>query len=95
MSDGSLPPALQVDASSTRKQFYEFLSQYNKVSESCFNSCIHDFTTRKVLDSENSCALTCLEKFMKAMNRISLRFQEIQLSRNEVANALATEAVHK
>ena len=33
-------------------QFYEFLAQYNRVSEMCFNHCVHDFTTRKVLDAE-------------------------------------------
>ncbi|XP_076442431.1 mitochondrial import inner membrane translocase subunit Tim9-like [Babylonia areolata] len=79
IGDGvSLPPNMQVDAQSAAKQFYEFLSQYNRVSEMCFNHCVHDFTTRKVLDAENTCAVTCLEKFLKSVSRISLRFQEIQ-----------------
>jgi len=33
-------------------QFREFLSSYNRLSELCFTDCVHDMTTRKVLDSE-------------------------------------------
>ena len=33
-------------------QFREFLSSYNRLSEMCFIDCVHDMTTRKVLDSE-------------------------------------------
>ncbi|KAL8601314.1 hypothetical protein ACOMHN_054608 [Nucella lapillus] len=78
-SEGAqLPPGMQLDSQSATKQFYEFLSQYNRISETCFNHCVHDFTTRKVLDAENNCAITCLEKFLKSVSRISLRFQEIQ-----------------
>ncbi|XP_046576483.1 mitochondrial import inner membrane translocase subunit Tim9-like isoform X2 [Haliotis rubra] len=42
----------QLDPESTVKQFREFLSSYNKLSEQCFQDCVHDFTTRKVLDGE-------------------------------------------
>ncbi|KAK7104973.1 hypothetical protein V1264_019606 [Littorina saxatilis] len=94
--ESNLPPAMQLDTQSTAKQFYEFLAQYNRVSEMCFTHCVHDFTTRKVLDSENTCAVTCLEKFMKSVNRISLRFQEIQFAQSgNVAQALATAETMK
>ncbi|XP_055956755.1 mitochondrial import inner membrane translocase subunit Tim9-like [Patella vulgata] len=71
-----------VDTESTVRQFKEFLQQYNKLSEYCFGDCVTDFTTRKVLDSEESCALNCLEKFLKMTQRISLRFQEHQLQQS-------------
>jgi hypothetical protein len=30
----------------------EFLKQYNKITEICFNDCVHEFSTRKVLTNE-------------------------------------------
>lgn len=33
-------------------QFREFLTQYNRISEQCFADCVHDFTTRKILEPE-------------------------------------------
>jgi len=85
----AVPPNMQVDAMSSGAQFKEFLSQYNKITEQCFMACIHDFTTRKVVSSENTCSLNCLEKFMKMTNRISQRFQEHQMASND---ALAAQA---
>lgn len=78
-------PAL--DAGENIKTFKEFLANYNKLSELCFSDCIWDFTNRKVSKSEESCALNCAEKYLKANQRISTRFQEFQMMANE--NALA------
>ncbi|CAL1533861.1 unnamed protein product [Lymnaea stagnalis] len=83
----NLPPQMQVDAMSTGSQFREFLSQYNKITEQCFMACVHDFTTRRVINAENSCALNCLEKYMKMTNRISQRFQEHQMVTNDALAA--------
>ena len=30
----------------------EFLKQYNKITEICFNDCVHEFSSRKVLTNE-------------------------------------------
>ena len=39
---------------------------------------------------QNTCAVTCLEKFMKSVSRISLRFQEIQFAQSgNMGQALA------
>ena len=69
------------------KAFKDFLSQYNKLSELCFADCIWDFTGRKVSKAEENCALNCAEKYLKANQRISTRFQEFQMIANE--NAVA------
>lgn len=69
------------------KTFKDFLSNYNKLSELCFTDCSWDFTTRKVSKAEETCALNCAEKFLKANQRISTRFQEFQMIANE--NAIA------
>ncbi|XP_059161182.1 mitochondrial import inner membrane translocase subunit Tim9-like [Physella acuta] len=88
----ALPPQMQVDAMSTGSQFREFLSQYNKITEQCFMACVHDFTTRRVINAESTCALNCLEKYMKMTNRISQRFQEHQLTSSDALAAAAQKA---
>ena len=46
---------------------------------------------RKISKDEDTCSLNCAEKFLKANQRISTRFQEFQMLANE--NAL--EAMKK
>ncbi|KAF6036890.1 TIMM9 [Bugula neritina] len=65
------------------KQFREFLLTYNKVTEMCFESCVHDFKTRKVADKEIGCTKYCMDKYLKMTQRISLRFAEHQVNQNE------------
>uniref|UniRef100_A0A0L8G4G8 Mitochondrial import inner membrane translocase subunit n=1 Tax=Octopus bimaculoides TaxID=37653 RepID=A0A0L8G4G8_OCTBM len=67
------------DTETMMKQFREFLSSYNKLSSMCFIDCVNDFTTRQVLDKESSCAINCMEKYLKMTQRITQRFQEYQL----------------
>ncbi|KAI0224616.1 Mitochondrial import inner membrane translocase subunit Tim9 [Lamellibrachia satsuma] len=76
-------PKLDQQTETTMKQFREFLLSYNKLSEMCFTDCVHDFTTRKVLDSEQSCTTNCMDKYLKITQRISQRFQETQMQQNE------------
>ncbi|XP_037072754.1 mitochondrial import inner membrane translocase subunit Tim9-like [Pollicipes pollicipes] len=65
----------------------DFFMHFNKISEMCFTDCVWDFTTRDVRGKEETCAISCLEKFLKASNRISQRFQEHQMIANESAMA--------
>ncbi|CAG2113213.1 unnamed protein product [Medioppia subpectinata] len=65
------------------KQFKDFILNYNKLSEICFMDCVHDMTTRSVSTKEETCANNCFDKFLKMNQRISQRFQEIQLLQNE------------
>jgi len=74
------------------KTFRDFMSNYNKLSEICFEDCVWDFTTRKVLNKESTCALNCAEKYLKMNQRVSARFQEFQLMANENAMAQVTRS---
>lgn len=74
------------------KTFKDFLTNYNRLSEHCFNDCVWDFTSRKVSKAEDVCATNCAEKFLKANQRISTRFQEFQLVANENAIAAMNKA---
>lgn len=65
------------------KQFQNFLQYYNKLTEMCFSDCIHDFTNRKISTNENNCAMHCSEKFLKVMQRVGVRLQEVQVMQNE------------
>ncbi|XP_068223601.1 mitochondrial import inner membrane translocase subunit Tim9-like [Palaemon carinicauda] len=77
----------QIQAEVQVKQFRDFLVQYNKLSENCFNDCVWDFTSRNIRSNEGDCVQNCVEKYTKVTQRISERFQEIQMLSNE--NALA------
>ncbi|KAI5634172.1 tim10/DDP family zinc finger domain-containing protein [Phthorimaea operculella] len=74
------------------KTFKEFLMQYNKLSELCFNDCVHDFTSRTLRASETSCALNCMEKYLRSNQRVSQRFHEFQMIANENMMALAQKS---
>uniref|UniRef100_A0AAX7TGT6 Mitochondrial import inner membrane translocase subunit n=1 Tax=Astatotilapia calliptera TaxID=8154 RepID=A0AAX7TGT6_ASTCA len=71
------------------RPFKEFLGTYNKVTENCFMDCVRDFTTRDVKPEESSCSESCLQKYLKMTQRISMRFQEYHIQQNE---ALAAKA---
>ena len=59
-------------------QLRTFLQTYNKLTETCFHDCVHDFSYRNVSTNENSCAMNCAEKFLKMSQRIGVKFQEVQ-----------------
>lgn len=61
------------------KQFKDFILNYNKLSEICFNDCIWDLTNRAVSDREDKCTQNCFDKYLKMNQRISQRFQEFQM----------------
>lgn len=60
----------QIQAEVQVKQFRDFLVQYNKLSESCFNACVWDFTSRSVRTSEENCIQNCVEKYTKVESQI-------------------------
>ncbi|XP_046382448.1 mitochondrial import inner membrane translocase subunit Tim9 [Ischnura elegans] len=91
MASQPQPTTENVDADQI-KSFRDFLTSYNKLSEICFVDCVWDFTTRKVLDKEDKCALNCMEKYLKMNQRISQRFQEFQMLANESQLAAAQKA---
>ncbi|XP_049595861.2 mitochondrial import inner membrane translocase subunit Tim9 isoform X1 [Syngnathus scovelli] len=80
---------VQVSESDQIKQFKEFLGTYNKLTENCFMDCVKDFTSRDVRPEESSCSESCLQKYLKMTQRISMRFQEYHIQQNE---ALAAKA---
>jgi import inner membrane translocase subunit TIM9 len=61
------------------KQFKDFLINYNRLTEQCFNDCVFDFTSRTLASKEDNCSNHCVEKFLKLNMRISQRFQEFQM----------------
>ncbi|KAL7631100.1 UNVERIFIED_CONTAM: hypothetical protein RMT77_016342 [Armadillidium vulgare] len=75
----------QIQAEVQMKQFRDFLVEYNKLSENCFAACVWDFTSRQVKNQELSCVKNCAEKYTKVTQRISERFQELQLLTSENA----------
>lgn len=60
----------QIQAEVQVKQFRDFLIQYNKLSESCFNDCVWDFTSRSIRSNEENCVLNCVEKYTKVSGKL-------------------------
>ncbi|XP_072031717.1 mitochondrial import inner membrane translocase subunit Tim9-like [Amphiura filiformis] len=75
------------------KQFKDFLSSYNKLTGECFTACINDFTDRKLSDTETTCTVKCMDKFLKMTQRVSQRFQEFQMQQNEGLVAAQSKAL--
>ena len=65
-----------MDSSEKIKNYKNFLTNYNKLSESCFNDCISDFTTEKIWKGEKNCTLKCAEKNFKGSHEILTKFME-------------------
>jgi len=51
------------------KNMKDFLQQYNKFSEQCFNSCVENLNNRSLSTEESSCADVCVSKLFNANNR--------------------------
>lgn len=49
---------------------------YSKMVQHCFDDCINDFSSKSLGSREENCVLRCVDKQMKASQRMSLRFQE-------------------
>ena len=62
------------------KSFKILFAAHSKLSESCFNDCIWDFTTSKIRKGEKNCSLNCAEKRILENQRLSNQFQEHQRS---------------
>ena len=61
----------QFDASEAGlRNFRDFLSIYNQMSEMCFNRCVINLNHRQLTEEEQVCSDVCAEKQMKYNNRI-------------------------
>ena len=65
-----------MDNSEQIKYYKDFLTNYNKLSELCFNDCISDFSTEKIWKGEKNCTLKCAEKHFKGSHEILTKFME-------------------
>ena len=46
--------------------------------ERCFDTCVYSFRSKNLDKNETSCMENCSNRYIKAANRTSLRFQEHQ-----------------
>ncbi|XP_064637806.1 mitochondrial import inner membrane translocase subunit Tim10 B-like [Lineus longissimus] len=71
-----------VDQSNIRN-FRDFLLQYNKLTENCFNVCISNLNSRKSTKEEDSCIDACVNRFVRYNQRAMGTFVEAQLKKRE------------
>jgi len=58
------------------KQMKEFMNMYTKLVQRCFDHCVNDFTTKSLVSREEGCVMRCVDKYLKATERLGQRFQE-------------------
>lgn len=51
------------------RNFKDFLTIYNQMSEMCFNRCVVNLNGRNLTEEESACTDVCAEKQMKYNNR--------------------------
>lgn len=49
---------------------------YSNLVQRCFEDCSSDFTTKSLSAREEGCIMRCVDKSMKATERLGMRFQE-------------------
>ena len=96
----------QFDASEAGlRNFKDFLSIYNQMSEMCFNRCVINLNHRQLSEEEQVCSDVCAEKQMKYNNRImgvyvveqpiatERKMKEAEAQANTVMNKLKEQGV--
>ena len=87
-----------IDVEGGLRNFRDFLSVYNQMSESCFNRCIINLNQRNLSEEEKACSDVCAEKQMKFNNRLMsvyMREQPIATERKmKEAEAQANTAMN-
>jgi len=58
------------------KESWPVGQMYSKMIQKCFDDCIHDFTSKSLHSREESCVMRCVDKNLKAGERLGQRFQE-------------------
>ncbi|RMZ76291.1 hypothetical protein DV737_g4915, partial [Chaetothyriales sp. CBS 132003] len=59
-----------------RRQMKDFMTTYSRLVQQCFDHCVNDFTTKALVSREEGCVLRCVDKYLKASERLGQRFQE-------------------
>lgn len=49
---------------------------YSKLVQRCFDDCVNDFTTKSLVNREETCVMRCVDKQLKGSARLNERFQE-------------------
>lgn len=53
-----------------------YRQMYSKLVQRCFDDCVNDFTTKSLHSAEEGCVMRCVDKNLKASERLGTRFQE-------------------
>lgn len=49
---------------------------YSRLVQRCFDACVNDFTSKSLQSKEEGCVMRCVDKNLKASERLGQRFQE-------------------
>ncbi|KAL2124008.1 hypothetical protein VTJ04DRAFT_373 [Mycothermus thermophilus] len=60
-----------------KRQVKEFMTAFGNLVDSCFSSCVDDFTSRALSNRETGCLSRCVAKSMATQARLGERFAEL------------------
>ncbi|XP_003742815.1 mitochondrial import inner membrane translocase subunit Tim10B [Galendromus occidentalis] len=72
-----------MDTESALRNFRDFLTIYNKMSEQCFAHCVNDLGQRQLTESEEVCVDKCVNKNIKLNHRMMEIYMKLQPEINQ------------
>ncbi|XP_014282362.1 mitochondrial import inner membrane translocase subunit Tim10 B [Halyomorpha halys] len=60
------------------RQVKDFLGVFNRISETCFNTCVNTFVDRTTTDEEIQCLDRCVTKYLGLNHKLMEVYVEIQ-----------------
>lgn len=78
----NLPPHQQKEFMERLEQMQmkDSLTMYTSLVHRCFNTCVYSFRSKTLEKGEASCVENCASRYVKATQRIELRFVEHQIA---------------
>jgi mitochondrial import inner membrane translocase subunit TIM9 len=66
-----------------RLQMKDSMRLFNEMTETCFGTCVHKFTSKDLGKSEQECIESCGKKFLAHQKRVGMRFAELNFQQQQ------------
>jgi import inner membrane translocase subunit TIM9 len=75
----TVPPHAKVeyDAYVASQHRRDSLLMFNRLLESCFDSCVEKFHSKNLAEKEKDCIRNCADRNMKTTQRVGFRYSEL------------------
>lgn len=67
----------EYDAYVAGKNRKDSLLMFNRLLETCYDTCVEKFVTKNLTEGEKDCIKHCGDRYMKATQRVGFRYSEL------------------